>query len=71
MFKIIWMVVFSLSVISSSAFAGCSGAESEAHDGYRDAKKAYRSSDLDSCQWYAKKAYRHASDVESYASSCD
>ena len=70
MFKVIWLIVFSISVISSNAFAACSGAESEAYDGYRDAKKAYRSSNLDSCQRYAKKAYRHLSYAESEASSC-
>ena len=51
--------------------ADCYYCESEAYDAYRDAKRAYRSNDLDSCQRYAKKAYRHFSDAEYYASSCN
>ena len=56
---------------STTILADCSSAESEAYDGYRDAKKAYRSSDLDSCQYYARKAYKHGSYAESEASSCN
>ena len=41
------------------------------YDGYRDARRAYNSSDLDDCQYYARKAYRHASYAESEASSCN
>ena len=57
--------------ISVSAFADCGSAASEGYDGYRDAKKAYRSDDLDSCQSYARRAYRHFSYAESEASSCN
>ena len=38
---------------------------------YLDAKRAYYSSDLDNCQYYARKAMRHASYTEDYASGCD
>ena len=55
----------------SNAFADCDDCESEAYDGVRDSKRAYNSSDLDSCQSYAKKARRHFSYAESYASDCD
>ena len=47
--------------------ADCSSAESEAYDGYRDAKRAYNSDDLDTCQTYSRKAYRHFSYAESEA----
>ena len=57
--------------LSVPALADCSSATSEGYDGYRDAKKAYRSGDLDSCQRYARKAYRHFSYAESEASSCN
>ena len=50
---------------------GCSNAESEAYDGYRDARKAYRASSLSRCKRYAKKAYRHLSYAESEADDCD
>ena len=56
---------------SGVAFADCSSAASEAYDGYRDARKAYRSSDLSRCKRYAKKAYRHASYAEDEANSCN
>ncbi len=49
----------------------CYNAESEANSGIRDAKKAYRSSELSRCKRYAKKAYRHASYAESESSSCN
>ena len=70
------MRLFLLSLIgfflySGLAFAAdCPGAASEAYDGYRDAKRAYNSDDLDSCQSYARKAYRHGSYVEDEANSC-
>ena len=70
MYKMISFLFLILIFPNSYSFASCSGAESEAYDGYRDARKAYRADDLGSCQRYAKKAYRHASNVESYASSC-
>jgi hypothetical protein len=55
----------------STAFADCDDCESEAYDGVRDSKRAYNSSDLDSCQYYARKARRHGQDAESSASYCD
>jgi len=67
--KFILAIFFILGSISI-AHSSCSDAESEAYDGYRDAKRAYRSSDLISCQRYARKAYRHLSYAESGASSC-
>ena len=71
MHKVMSLVSIVLIVfLSVPALADCSPAASEGYDGYRDAKKAYRSDDLDSCQRYAKKAYKHGSDVESYANSC-
>ena len=54
-----------------TAFANCDDCESEAYDGVRDSKRAYNSSDLDSCQSDARKAYRHFSYAESYASDCE
>jgi hypothetical protein len=54
----------------STASADCSDCESEAYDGIRDSKKAYKSSDLDSCQSYSRKAYKHFSNAESYAGNC-
>jgi len=68
--KFIIAIVFILGSISI-AHSSCYEAESEAYDGYRDAKKAYRSSDLSSCQSYAKKAYRHASYAEDAALYCN
>ena len=62
-------VCFFLS-LSTQSMADCYGAASEGYDAYRDAKKAYRSNDLASCQRYARKAYRHFSYAESEASSC-
>ena len=69
------MRLFLLSLIgfflySGVAFADCSSAASEAYDGYRDAKRAYNSDDLDSCQFYARKAYKHFSYAEDEAISC-
>ena len=55
----------------STAFAGCAGCESEAYDGVWDSKRAYNSSNLDSYQFYARKAERHGQDAESSASYCD
>ena len=55
----------------SAAFADCYDSESEAYDGVRDSKRAFNSSDLDNCQYYARKAYRHFSYAESYAQDCD
>ena len=69
--KKLLILLFSIFVLSGTSFANCYDAESEAYDGYRDARKARNSSDLDSCQYYARKAYRHFSDAESNASSCD
>ena len=68
--KFILAIFFILGSISI-AHSSCSDAESEAYDGYRDAKKAYGSSDLSSCQRYARKAYRHASYAEEAASGCN
>ena len=67
---VIFTLFFSTVIFASSSFADCSNCASEAYDGYRDAKRAYRSSDLSSCQRYAKKAYRHLSYAEDEASSC-
>ena len=53
------------------AWADCSASESEAYDAYRDAKRAYNSSDLSDCQYYARKAKKHASWAEDYARSCN
>ena len=63
-------VVFILLFIGNVS-ADCYDCESEAYDGYRDAKRAYYSSDLDDCQYYARKAMRHASYTEDYARGCD
>ncbi len=62
-------IMFVLSLPQALAI-DCSGAESEAYDGYRDAKRAYRASTLKKCRSYARKAYRHASYAESHANSC-
>ena len=64
------LIIFLKIVFISNAFADCDGSESEAYDGIRDSKRAYNSSDLDSCQSYAKRARRHGQEAESYASSC-
>ena len=66
-------VVIYLIIIffSYPLLADCYNCESEAYDAYRDAKSAYRANDLDSCQRYAKKAYRHASYAQDYASYCN
>tara|TARA_B100001964_G_scaffold190443_1_gene212468 strand:- start:45 stop:263 length:219 start_codon:yes stop_codon:yes gene_type:complete len=70
--KLLGIVVLGLLFTTSSyPDSDCSSCASEAWDGYRDAKKAYRSSDLNDCQYYAKKAYRHASWTEDYANGCD
>ena len=70
--KLLISLILCLILISpSQAVCGCSNAEYEAYDGYRDAKKAYRAKNLKDCQRYAKKAYRHASYTEDYAGSCD
>ena len=65
------IIMILQTLFISSAFADCDDCESEAYDGIRDAKRAYNSSDLDDCQYYAKKAYRHFSNAESYASDCN
>ncbi len=66
--KLLLLLFFYLFINVPSALAkSCPNAESEAYFGYKDAKKAYRSSDLSRCQRYAKKAYRHLS----YAESCE
>ena len=67
--------IFLLTLIfpvfySGAVLADCSNSVSEADDGYRDAKRAYNSDDLDSCQSYARKAYRHGSYAEDEANSC-
>ena len=69
-FILLKIIFFSFFIYSTNVFADCSDAESEAYDGYRDAKRAYNSDDLDNCQYYARKAYRHGSYAESEASSC-
>lgn len=63
-------IIFCFLFYSGTLFADCSGAEDEAYGGYRDAKRAYNSEDLESCQTYALKAKRHGSYVEDEASSC-
>ena len=68
--KKIVSLIFFITIFSGSVFAECSDAASEAYDGYRDARKAYRSDDLDSCQSYARKAYKYASYAEDEANSC-
>ena len=65
------LIILVVMGLVTTAHSDCSNAQSEAYDGYRDAKKAYRSSDLDRCQRYARKAYRHASYAESEASYCN
>ena len=67
----ICLLFVAISLGSATVHADCYNAASEGYDGYRDAKKAYRASDLSSCQRYAKKAYRHFSYAESEASSCN
>ena len=67
---VIFTLFFSSVIFASDSFADCSNCASEAYDGYRDARKAYRSSDLSSCQRYARKAYRHLSSAEDEAISC-
>ena len=68
--NILYTIILSF-LFSSSVFADCSDAESEAYDAYRNAKKAYNSSNLAECQSYARRAKRDASYAESEASSCD
>ena len=63
-------IIFCFLFYSGTAFADCSGVEDEAYGGYRDAKRAYNSEDLESCQAYARKAYKHFSYAEDEASSC-
>ena len=71
MYRVIALLGIVLSfLVSSPVWADCDNAASEGYNGYRDAKKAYRADDLDSCQRYARKAYRHFSYAESEASSC-
>ena len=68
--KLLGIVVLGL-LLSGNVNADCYNCESEAYDGYRDSKRAYYSSDLDDCQYYARKAMRHASYTEDYARGCD
>ena len=69
--KILGILIFTLSIFIN-ALADCYDCESEASDAYSDSRKAYYwSSDIDECQWYARKAMRHFSDAESYASDCN
>ncbi len=68
--KLLGIVVLGL-LLSGNVNADCYNCESEAYDGYRDAKRAYYSSDLDNCQYYARKAYKHLSWAESYAADCN
>ena len=60
-----------LTIFSFNVYADCSDCESEAYDGARDARRAYNSSDLDSCQSDARRARRHGEYTESYANDCD
>ena len=69
--KKLLVLLFSIFILSGTSFANCYDAESEAYDAFRDAKRAYNSSDLDNCQYYARKAYRHGSYAEDEASSCN
>ena len=70
--KLLGILVLGLLFTTSSyPDSDCSSCASEAWDGYRDAKKAYRSSDLASCQKYARRAKRHASWTADYANECD
>jgi len=65
------LLIITLFISWNAIAEGCYNAESESYDATRDAKKAYRSSELSRCKRYAKKAYRHASYAESEASSCN
>ena len=65
------LVLGLLFTTSSYSDSDCSSCADEAWDAGRDAKRAYYSSDLDSCQYYARKAKRHASWTEDYANGCD
>tara|TARA_B100000989_G_scaffold199314_1_gene150651 strand:+ start:830 stop:1195 length:366 start_codon:yes stop_codon:yes gene_type:complete len=68
--KLLAIVVVGF-ILSNNSYAGdCSGCVSESYDAYRDARKAYRASNLSDCQKYAKRAYRHLSYAESEASDC-
>ena len=70
--KLLGIVVLGLLFTTNSyPDSDCSSCASEAWDGSRDAMRAYRSSELNDCQYYAKKAYRHLSYAESYASDCN
>ena len=64
-------LLLSTSFFASESFANCPDCASEAYAGYKDAKKAYKSSELSGCKRYAKKAYRHASSAEDEANSCN
>ena len=64
------LVILLLFFPVHGAWAACSACESEAYDAYRDAKRAYNSSDLSDCQYYARKARRHASYTQDAAMSC-
>ena len=69
--KLLISLILSLILISPSQAVGdCSGCMSEAYDAYKDARKAYRANNLNDCQRYAKKAYRHLSYAESEANYC-
>ena len=54
------LIILVVMGLVTTAHSDCSNAQSEAYDGYRYAKKAYKSLDLDRCQRYARKSYRHA-----------
>ena len=69
--KFFWILMLVFIFWAKHVVADCSSAESEAYDGYRDAKRAYNSDDLESCQLFARKAYRHGSYAEGEASSCN
>ena len=68
--NILYTIILSF-LFSSVCLADCYNAESYAYDAYRDAKKAYKSSNLDRCRHYARRAKKDASYAESEASSCN
>ena len=69
--KILWIMFLGLLICENVNAADCNDCKSEANNGYKDSKKAYYSSDLYNCQYYARKAYKHLSLAKSYASDCD
>ena len=68
--KNLTIIAVALLLTPTVAQSTCHPALSAASDAYSNARKAYKQTDLDSCQRYAKRAFNVASEAESYASYC-